>query len=81
MCERHINQLPLACPLLGTWPATQACALTRNQTRDLLVCRPEFNALSHTNRLTNFKMKVVKRRIWLHVTPEEKGYWVQNLTL
>ena len=33
--ERHRNinvWLPLACPQLGTWPATQACALTRNQT-------------------------------------------------
>ena len=26
--ERNINVwLPLTCPLLGTWPATQACAL------------------------------------------------------
>ena len=29
--ERNINVLlPLARPLVGTWPATQACALTRN---------------------------------------------------
>ena len=31
--EKHpcaINQLPLARPLLGTWPAAQACALTGN---------------------------------------------------
>ena len=29
--ERNINVwLPLACPLLGTWPTTQACALTGN---------------------------------------------------
>ena len=29
--ERNINVwLPLACPQLGTWPATQACALTGN---------------------------------------------------
>ena len=29
--ERSINVwLPLMCPLLGTWPATQACALTGN---------------------------------------------------
>ena len=29
--ERNINVwLPLERPLLGTWPATQACALTRN---------------------------------------------------
>ena len=28
---RNINVwLPLTCSLLGTWPATQACALTRN---------------------------------------------------
>ena len=23
--ERNIDQLPLACPQLGTWPTTQAC--------------------------------------------------------
>ena len=35
--ERNINVcLPLACPLLGTWPATQACALTENRTSDPL---------------------------------------------
>ena len=29
--ERNINVwLPLACPLLGTWLATQECALTGN---------------------------------------------------
>ena len=27
------------CPLLATWPATQACALTGNQTSDPLVHR------------------------------------------
>ena len=33
--ERNINVwLPLARPLLGTWPTTQACALTRNLTHD-----------------------------------------------
>ena len=26
--ERNIDQLPLTCPQLGTWLATQACALT-----------------------------------------------------
>ena len=32
--ERKIDvYLPLAHPLLGTWPTTQACALTGNQTR------------------------------------------------
>ena len=29
--ERNINVwLPFTCPLLGTWPTTQACALTGN---------------------------------------------------
>ena len=33
--ERNINVwLPLTRPLLGTWSATQACALTGNQTGD-----------------------------------------------
>ena len=27
MCERNIEQVPLTCPQMGTWPATQACAL------------------------------------------------------
>ena len=31
--------LPLVHPLLGTWPATQASALTGNRTSDPLVCR------------------------------------------
>ena len=37
--ERNVNVwLPLVHPLLGTWPTTQACALTGNRTNDLLVC-------------------------------------------
>ena len=37
--ERNINVwLPLTCPPLGTWPATQACAPTGNRTSDPLVC-------------------------------------------
>ena len=49
--ERNINVwLPLACPLLGTWLATQACALTGNWTGDLLVCRPTLSPLSHTSQ-------------------------------
>ena len=43
--KRNTNVwLPLTGPLLWTWPATQACALTGNQTSDPLVRRP---ALSH----------------------------------
>ena len=31
MHERYIGQLPLTHPQRGTWPATRACALTRNR--------------------------------------------------
>ena len=38
--ERNINLwLPLLRPLLGTWPATQACAVTGNRTGDHLVLK------------------------------------------
>ena len=49
--ERNINVwLPLTCPLLGTWPTTQACALTGNRTGDPLVHGLVFNPLSHTSQ-------------------------------
>ena len=42
--------LPLECPLLGTWPTTQACALTGNRTGDPLVHRPMLNPLCYTSQ-------------------------------
>ena len=49
--ERNINVwLPLACPLLRTWPMTQECALTGNQTSDPLVHRPALNPLRYPTR-------------------------------
>ena len=49
--ERNISVwLPLIHPLLGTWPTTQDCALTGNQTGDPLVLRPALNPLSHTSQ-------------------------------
>ena len=45
--------MPLACsppPALGTWPATEACALTGNQTGDPLDHRPVLNPLSHISQ-------------------------------
>ena len=42
--------LPLMRPLLGTWPATQACALTGNRTGDPLICRSAINPLSYSNQ-------------------------------
>ena len=51
--ERNVCWLPLAHPLLGTWPATQTCALTGNQTGNLSVQRPVLNPLSHTSLFTH----------------------------
>ena len=49
--ERNINVwLPLPCPLLGSWPTTQACALTWNQTGNPVVHRLAFSPLSHTSQ-------------------------------
>ena len=49
--DRNTNVwLPLVCPLLGTWPATQACALTGSRTGHPLVHRPALNPLSHTSQ-------------------------------
>ena len=49
--ERNINVwLPLMHPPLGTWPATQACALTGSRTGDPLVHRPVLSPLSHTSQ-------------------------------
>ena len=52
--ERNINVwLPLVSPPLGTWPATQVCALTENQTSDPLVHRLVLNPLSYTSQGKN----------------------------
>ena len=49
--EGNINVwLPLARPLLGTWPDTQACALTGNRTSNPLVHRPVLNSLSYASQ-------------------------------
>ena len=54
--ERGRNSvwLPLACPQLGTWPATQACALTGTRTSDLLFCWTALTPLSHTSQRRDF---------------------------
>ena len=42
--KRNVNVwLSLKHPLLGTWPATQTCALTGNRTRHSLICRLAVN--------------------------------------
>ena len=45
-----MDQLALTCPQLGTWPTTQACALTGNRTGDPLVHRLALNPLSHISQ-------------------------------
>ena len=51
MWERNVSVwLPLTCPLLGTWPATQACALTGSRTIDPLVHRLALSPLSHSSQ-------------------------------
>ena len=53
--ERNISVwLPLACPLLGTWPATQVGALPGNRTGNFSVRKPTLNPLSHTSQGNNF---------------------------
>ena len=52
--ERHVNQLPLTLPQLGTWSTTQACALTGTQTSNLLVHRMALNPLSLTSQSLKF---------------------------
>ena len=51
--ERNISVwLPLTHHLLGTWPKTQACALTGTLTSDRLFHRAALNPLTHTARAT-----------------------------
>ena len=57
--ERNINVwLPLTCPILGTSPATQACTLIRNQTRNPLILRPALNPLSYTRQGDKLVFKI-----------------------
>ena len=75
--ESNINVwLPLTQPLLGTWPATQACALTRNRTGNVSVRRPVLNALSHTsqgcpfflNKCIELQKALDRRELWAGVS-------------
>ena len=78
--EGNINVwLPLTCPLLGTWPATQACAPTGNGTTHPLVHRLVLNPLSHNSQgsfcshlssqtsLTGLRGFQTFARIFLHI--------------
>ena len=54
MNKRNISRLPLILPELGTWPATQFCALTGNLPRDFSVPRLALNPVSHTSQGEKF---------------------------
>ena len=70
MGERNIHPLPLTCPQWGTWPATQACALTGNRTGDLLVCRPAHNPLSHTSQDIDKRYIYLEPRVVFQYIPK-----------
>ena len=59
------------CPLLGTWPKTQARPLSGTQTSDPLLCRPARTALSHTSQDIN---------VWLPLAYPLLGAWPETQT-
>ena len=83
--ERNIIVwLPLTSPLLRTWPATLACALTGNWTSDPLVLRSALNPLSHTNQGRNISISISKPKvlirisvIWRNITLRNK-WWCKS---
>ena len=50
MCKRNTDPLPLTSPQPGTWPTTQACALTGVGSCNPSVRRPALHPLSHTSQ-------------------------------
>ena len=57
-CERNVYWLPRTHPQPVSWPMTQACALTGNQTSDLSIPRLGLNPLSHTSRATTLQFLI-----------------------
>ena len=55
-------------PQLGTWPTTQACALTGNRTGDPLVFRPALSPLCHTSQDNSVVLShpVCSYLLWQH---------------
>ena len=48
--EKHQCVVASCAPPPGTWPVTQACALTGNRTANTLLHSPEISPLSHTSQ-------------------------------
>ena len=63
--ERNIDVwLPLAHPLLGTWPTTQTFALTANQTYDRLVHKLALDPWSHMSQGRIFFINLISSRVF-----------------
>ena len=73
--EKH-HWLPLASSQMGTWPKTQACALTENQTSDLSVRRPALNPLIHPSQGSSYSRKILTKTAATTTTtnPERKNF-------
>ena len=73
--EKHQCVVASHVPQLGIWPATQACALTGNQTGNPLVRRPVLNPLSHTSQGRDFYFKLcISFSFFLPLNPHCMSY-------
>ena len=67
--------LPLAHPVLGACPVTQARALTGSQTCDPLVHRPALHPLSHSRQGAGWFLELVAAVcLALYACPPIKGF-------
>ena len=87
--EKYQCVVPSHAPPLGTWPATQAWALTRNQTSDPLVRRLALNPLSHTSQgspsniliksgmsdISVISVRSVKKKLYLKLCLKNNHYY------
>ena len=72
----------LRAPYWGPGPATQACALTGNQTGDSLVHRPALNPLSHTSQGSRhfcLSWHLVGQGCWPPQYSPTRNYPIQNV--
>ena len=70
--EENINAwLPFTCPLLGTWPTTQARVLAGNRTGHPLFRRPALHPLSHTSQAGSFFLESIRLM-------NSKSQWAQK---
>ena len=78
--DRNVDGwLPLMHPLLGTWSATQACALTENRTNDPLLYRMALSLLSHTAKA--FSILLIYRKKNLLMVFRDLFYQALCMTL